>query len=255
MSHIATTRDGAIERLQLNRPDKKNAITTEMYAALAGAIAAAESDRSVRVILLHGAGDAFTAGNDLQDFLANPPLDAASPAFRFLQEISHATKPLVAAVHGAAVGIGTTLLLHCDLVYAGESARFQLPFVNLGLCPEAASSLLLPAVAGYTRAAELLLLGEPFGAAKAHAFGLVTEVVPDAELLAAATLAARKLAAKPPASVRLSKQLLKRSRMPQIEAALAEESRQFRALLASAEAREAFSAFLEKRKPDFSQFG
>lgn len=255
MSHIATARDGAIERIQLNRPDKKNAITTEMYAALAAAIAAAESDRLVRVMLLHGAGDAFTAGNDLQDFLANPPRDEASPVFRFLQRISRMTKPLVAAVHGAAVGIGTTMLLHCDLVYAGESARFHLPFVNLGLCPEAASSVLLPALAGYAQAAELLLLGEPFDAAKARAVGLVTEVVPDVELLAVATAAARSLAEKPPASLRLSKQLLKRSLMPQIEAALIEESKQFGALLASAEAREAFSAFLEKRKPDFSQFG
>ncbi len=255
MSHIATTRDGAIQRIQLNRPDKKNAITTEMYAALAAAIAAAESDRSVRVVLLHGAGDAFTAGNDLQDFLANPPREEASPVFGFLQGISHATKPLVAAVHGAAVGIGTTMLLHCDLVYAAESARFHLPFVNLGLCPEAASSVLLPTLAGYARAAALVLLGEPFGAASARAVGLVTEIVPDAELLAVATAAARALAAKPPAALRLSKQLLKRALMPQIEAALTEEARAFRALLVSAEAREAFSAFLEKRQPDFSRLG
>ncbi len=253
MSHVTIARDGAIERVGLDRPDKKNAITAEMYAALAGAIEAAESDPLVRVILLHGAGGTFTAGNDLQDFLANPPRDEASPVFRFLHAISHASKPLVAAVHGAAIGIGTTMLLHCDLVYAGESARFQLPFVNLGLCPEAGSSVLLPALAGYANAAELVLLGEPFAAAKARAVGLVTAVVPDAELLAVATAAARSLAAKPPAALRLSKQLLRRALLPQIEAALAEESRQFRTLLTSAEAREAFRAFLEKRQPDFSR--
>ena len=222
-----------------------------MYAALAEAIAAAERDRSVRVMLLHGAGDAFCAGNDLQDFLANPPHDEESPGFRFLRVMSHATKPLVAAVHGAAVGIGTTMLLHCDLVYAADSARFHLPFVNLGLCPEGASSVLLPALAGYPRAAELLMLGEPFGAAKARDVGLVTEVVAEAELLAVATAAAQKLADKPPEALTVTKQLLRRALMPQIEAALEEEPKQLRALLRSPEAKEAFMAFFEKRKGGF----
>jgi enoyl-CoA hydratase/carnithine racemase len=253
-NHIAAVREGAVQHIQLNRPEKKNAITSEMYAALADAIAAAEASGSVRLMLLHSAGDAFCAGNDLQDFLANPPHDEASPAFRFLRVISHATKPLVAAVHGAAVGIGTTMLLHCDLVYAADSARFHLSFINLGLCPEGASSVLLPALAGYPRAAELLMFGEPFGAAKARDIGFVTEVVAEAELLAVATAAAEKLADKPPGALKIAKQLLRRALMPQIEAALEEESKQFRALLRSPEAKEAFTAFFEKRKPDFSKF-
>jgi enoyl-CoA hydratase/carnithine racemase len=253
MSHIVSDREGAIERITLNRPDKKNALTVDMYAALANAIATAEADSAVRVMLLSGAGDLFTAGNDLQDFLANPPDDENRPVFRFLQNISHATKPIVAAVQGAAIGIGVTMLLHCDLIYAGETARFHLPFVNLGLCPEGASSVLLPALAGYQRAAELLLLGEPFNATQAREIGLVTEVVAG-DPLPVATSAAQKLAEKPPRSVRLTKQLLKRTRMPGIEAALVAEAREFRALLSAPEAKEAFSAFLEKRQPDFSKF-
>ena len=253
MSHIGTHRDGAIQRIELNRPEKKNALTREMYSQLATAIDAAEADAAVRVMLLHGAGDAFTAGNDLHDFIAGFTLDDAGSPHRFLHSISHAAKPIVAAVHGAAIGIGTTMLAHCDLVFAAESARFQLPFVNLGICPEAASSVLLPALVGYARATELILLGEPFSARTAREIGFITEVVPDAELLVVATTAARKLADKPPAALRAAKDLLKRPLMPQIEAALAEEAKQFRALVSSPEAKEAFAAFLEKRKPDFSQ--
>ena len=254
MSDIVTLREGAVQRIQLNRPDKKNAITTAMYAALADAIVAADADRSVRVMLLHGAGDAFTAGNDLHDFLANPAQSEDRPAFRFLHAISHAAKPIVAAVHGVAIGIGTTMLGHCDLVYAAEGTRFHLPFVNLGLCPEGASSVLLPLTAGYQRAAELLMLAEPFDAAKAREIGLVTEVVPGSQLLAAAAAAAQRLAAKPPQSLRVTKQLLKRALMPQIEAALAAELQAFAARLASPEAKEAFTAFFEKRPADFSKY-
>jgi enoyl-CoA hydratase/carnithine racemase len=254
MSDIVTLREGAVQRIQLNRPDKKNAITTAMYAALADAIVAADADRSVRVMLLHGAGDGFTAGNDLHDFLANPPQTEDRPAFRFLHAISHAAKPIVAAVHGVAIGIGTTMLGHCDLVYAAEGTRFHLPFVNLGLCPEGASSVLLPLTAGYQRAAELLMLAEPFDAAKAREIGLVTEVVPGSQLLAAAAAAAQRLAAKPPQSLRVTKGLLKRALMPQIEAALAAELQAFAARLASPEAKEAFTAFFEKRPADFSKY-
>jgi enoyl-CoA hydratase/carnithine racemase len=254
MTLVLATRAGALQRIQLNRPDKKNALTAAMYGAIADALRAAHADPAVRVVLIHGAGGAFTAGNDLQDFLANPPRTPDAPVARFLHAVSHAEKPLVAAVDGVAVGVGTTMLLHCDLVYAAAGTRFSLPFVNLGLCPEAASSFLLPAIAGYQRAAELLLLGEPFDATHAHALGIVTEVVPAETLLVRAEEAAQKLAAKPAASVRLTKRLMKRAWMPAVEAALAEEMREFGARLGSPEAKEAFSAFLEKRKPDFSKF-
>jgi enoyl-CoA hydratase/carnithine racemase len=254
MSLVLTARDGAVQRIQINRPEKKNALTAEMYAAIAAALKAADADAGVRAVLIHGAGDAFTAGNDLQDFLANAPRTPDAPVFGFLEAVSHAEKPLVAAVSGVAVGVGTTMLLHCDLVYAADGTKFALPFVNLGLCPEAASSFLLPAIVGYQRAAELLLLGEPFDAAKAYALGIVTEVVPAEILMMRAGDAARKLAEKPAASVRLSKRLMKRAWMPAIEAALAEEIRHFGERLGSPEAKEAFSAFLEKRKPDFAKF-
>ncbi len=255
MSHLLVERQGAIQRITINRPEKKNALTAAMYAAFAEAIQVAEGDAGVRVMLVAGAGDAFTAGNDLQDFLANPPHAGNRPVLDFLQVFSHAAKPIVAAVHGVAVGIGTTMLAHCDLVYAAEGTRFSTPFVNLGLCPENASSFLLPALAGYQRAAELLMLGEPFDAAKAREIGLVNAVVPAAELAATATAAAQKLAAKPPASLRLTKRLMRRAWLPEIEAALAEESKAFAERLASPEAKEAFTAFLEKRAPDFSRFG
>lgn len=254
MSQVLAERDRAVLRIQLNRPEKKNAITAAMYTGLAEAIARGEGDPAVRVMLLHGAGDTFTAGNDLQDFAANPPQGADSPGARFLQAISRAAKPIVAAVHGNAVGIGTTMLLHCDFVYAADSARFHLPFVNLGLCPEGASSLLLPMLAGYPRAAELLMLGEPFDAAKAREAGIATAVVSSADVLAVATATAQKLAEKPPGALRLAKQLLKRPLLPHIDATISEELRHFHVLLRSAEAKEAFAAFFEKRSPDFSRF-
>ena len=183
MEHIITENRDGILRIEINRPDKKNALTAAMYQAMADALKAAEADSKVRVVLIHGKSDLFTAGNDLQDFLDNRSRDENRPAFQFLRNISRAQKPIVAAVAGAAVGIGTTMLLHCDLVYAAPNARLQLPFVNLGLVPEAASSLLLPALVGYQRAAELLLLGEPFSAQTAKEIGLVTAVVPEDVLL------------------------------------------------------------------------
>jgi enoyl-CoA hydratase/carnithine racemase len=247
--------DGIL-RVEIRRPEKKNALTTQMYSALADALEAAERNEDVRVILIHGQPGAFTAGNDLTDFLANPPVaeEPQPPVFRFLYSFSKLTKPFVAAVSGVAVGVGTTMLLHCDLVYAGESARFQLPFVNLGLCPEAGSSLLLPALVGHQRAAEMLLLCEPFNAVKALEMGLVNAVLPDADVLSHAMAQARKLSAQPAASVRMTKQLMRRSQAALIQQTMQEEGRQFRALLVAPEAKEAFSAFFEKRKPDFSRF-
>lgn len=235
--------------LTLDRPAKRNALTRAMYAALAEALAAAEADPAVRVVLLTGAGEAFTAGNDLDDFLRHPPGDpASSPVFRVLQGAAAAEKPLVAAVRGAAVGIGTTLLLHCDLVYAAEDARFRLPFVDLGLVPEGGSSLLLPALVGQARAAELLLLGEPFDAAAAHAMGLVTAVVPAAALTARALERARTLADKPAESVRLTKRLLRRGRTKDVSGRIAEEGGYFAARLASPEFRAAIAAFHARKR-------
>ena len=239
--------------IELARLDKKNALTGAMYGAMAEALARAEADAQVRAILIHGTKDCFTAGNDLKDFL-NRDAGGPSPAFQFITGLPKLAKPLIAAVGGPAVGIGTTLLLHCDLVYASPNARFQMPFVPLGLVPEAASSLLLPMIAGYQRAAELLLLGQPFAAEKAMAAGFVTEIVPEAELLERARSAALAVAALPPASVRLSKQLMKRALAGPVAEQMAEEGRIFAERLQSGEAKEAMTAFFEKRKPDFSRF-
>ena len=253
-AHVAVETKQRVARIAIARPEKKNALTVEMYQALAAALAAADADREVRAILIHGAADCFCSGNDLKDFLERPPHGERSPTFEFLRTISTLEKPLVAAVGGPAVGIGTTMLLHCDLVYAAPNARFQLPFVPLGLVPEAASSLLLPAIAGYQRAAELLLLGQAFGTAKALAAGFVTEVVPETELLDTAANAARALAALPAASLRLTKRLMKSGAAEAVAARIELEAGHFRERLGSPEAREAMSAFLEKRKPDFSKF-
>ena len=254
MKNILTENKDGILRIEIDRPDKKNALTAAMYQAMADAIHAAEADSTVRVVLIHGKADLFTAGNDLQDFLDNPPRDDNRPVFQFLYGISQAQKPIVAAVAGPAVGIGTTMLLHCDLVYAAPNARLQLPFVNLGLVPEAGSSLLLPALVGYQRAAELLLLGEPFDAHRAKEMGLVTAVVPADALLDTAMAQAKKLAGKPAASLRLAKQLMKQGQAAAVAQQIRLESGHFGERLASPEAKEAFSAFLEKRKPDFSRF-
>lgn len=254
MDILTHSADGILT-ITFNRPDKKNAITTAMYQAMADALRAADADPAIRVILFAGGPQVFTAGNDIEDFLRHPPDAVDHPALLFLSQLSRAGKPLLAAVRGAAVGIGTTLLLHCELVYAAEDARFSLPFTQLGLCPEAASSYLLPRVAGYQRAAEKLLLGEPFSAQDAREMGLVNQVLPNSEVQAFAQQQAAKLAALPPNAIRLTKQLLKSSQATAVDAKMAEEFRHFGVLLVSDEAREAFTAFLERRKPDFSRCG
>jgi len=248
-THVKTSTAERIASIELNRPEKKNALTLEMYGAMSEAITRAEADAAVHVILLHGQADCFTAGNDLADFLAaaGQPL-ASSPPARFLEAIRTARKPLVAAVGGVAVGIGTTMLLHCELVYAAPNARFQLPFVPLGLAPEGGSSLLLPMLAGYQRAAELLLLGRPFGAEAAVAAGLVNEVVPAERLLEHARDAARAVAAQPPESVRITKELLKRPTAQALEERMAEELRLFGERLGSPEALAALGAFFQRKK-------
>jgi enoyl-CoA hydratase/carnithine racemase len=248
-THVRTSTADRIASVEIHRPEKKNALTGEMYAAMSEAIARAEADPGVHVILLHGQPDCFTAGNDLADFLAaGRGQGVASPATGFLAALRTARKPLVAAVGGVAVGIGTTLLLHCELVYASPEARFQMPFVPLGLVPEGGSSLLLPMRVGHQRAAEMLLLGRPFGAEAARAAGLVNEVVPAAELLDHAREAARAVAALPTESVRLTKELLKRPQAAALEERMGEEIRLFGERLGSPEARAALGAFFQRKK-------
>lgn len=248
--HVAVTRQGAVLVLRLERPEKKNALTTAMYAALADALASAAADDTVRVVLVTGSGDAFTSGNDLHDFVANPPTGADSPVFRFLTALAGFPKPIVAAVNGLAIGIGTTLLLHCDLAVAEESARFQLPFINLGLVPEAASSLLLPQLVGHRVAAELLLLGAPFDARRAATLGIVNKVAEQGGALREAMAWATQLAEKAPTALALSKRLLLAPDRG-VAARMQEEATHFMAQLAGPEFAEAIAAFREKRAPRF----
>lgn len=243
-----------IFHIEIARPEKKNALTAAMYQAMADALASADADAAVRVILISGAGGNFTAGNDLADFLATPPMDESAPVFRFIKGFANLQKPFVAAVEGVAIGVGTTMLLHCDLVYAGSSARFALPFANLGLTPEAASSLLLPLRAGHAKAAEMLMLGEAFPAQTALDIGIVNAVLPDGQVLDHALERCRKLTTQPAASLRLTKQLMKRAQDALIRETMNVEADVFRQRLVSPEAKEAFAAFFEKRKPDFSSF-
>jgi enoyl-CoA hydratase/carnithine racemase len=246
MSDIVAEHDGSILTIQLNRPAKKNAMTSRMYIAMADALHDAASDDQTRVVLWHGAGNSFTAGNDLEEFMKNPPGPGESPQARLINALINFEKPLVAVVQGVAIGGGTTMLAHCDFVYAGESAKFQLPFVNLGLVPEFGSSYLLPLRFGYVRAAELVLLGQPFDASRAAELGLVTQVVPDQRLLVTATETARKLAEKPTGALQACKRLMKRASREQLEQAVKFENDQFAARVRSAEAKQAFTAFLEK---------
>jgi enoyl-CoA hydratase/carnithine racemase len=251
--HIVVSIQDRILSIRLDRPEKKNALTRGMYLGMIEALEQAENDSAVRVVLITGTQDCFTAGNDLMDF-ANAKPGETSPAIVYLQTLAAAQKPVVAAVAGVAVGIGTTMLLHCDLVYAAPDARFQLPFVNLGLCPEAGSSVMLPELMGHRRAAELLLFGEPFSSEKALELGIINAVYPGGELLEAATAKARQLAEKPPSALRTTKALLKRSAAAAIAEAMARETEKFAALLQGPEAREAMMAFMQRRKPDFSKF-
>lgn len=253
MNDILIHTENGITTLTLNRLEKKNSITSAMYAALADALAQAQDDPAVRVVLLQGHEGIFSAGNDIADFLNAPASREDLPVQRFLRTIAQFPKPLVAAVGGAAVGIGTTMLLHCDLVYAGENAVFSLPFVDLGLCPEAASSLLLPQLLGYHRAAAAFLLGEPLSAQAALEGGLVNRVVPPAEVNALALAQAQKLAAKPLGALMETKRLMK-SGQATILAQMQAEQVTFTRLLGEPAAKEAFTAFLEKRRPEFSRF-
>lgn len=247
--------EAGVATLELARPEKKNALTVAMYAALAEHLEAAGRDDAVRAVLIAGQPGIFTAGNDLHDFLQSAGLTPDSPPIRFMLALSRLEKPAVAAVTGAAVGIGVTMLLHCDLVYLAADAKLSMPFVSLGLVPEFASSLLVPLWAGQARAAEKILLGLPFGAEEALAMGLASAVLPPGEVLAHARAMAARFNALPPGAVRESKRLLKRAQARQVEEAIMEEARAFSGRLGGAEVREAVAAFFEKRPPDFSKSG
>jgi len=253
MTEVIIELSDGVLRIELNRRERKNAMTGPMYTRMAEILDAADKDDNVRVVLWHGAGGDFTAGNDLADFQKNPPGSGKSPQAQLTEALIAFSKPLVAAVQGVAVGGGTTMLTHCDFVYAGESARFQIPFINLALTPEFGSSFSIPARVGHLRAAELFMLGEPFTASHAADLGLVTRVVVDADVLANATATADKLAAKPAEALRIHKRLMKQPLVGQLRDAVEAEGKEFLGRVRSVEAKEAFAAFFEKRAPNFSK--
>ncbi|MCA9626169.1 MAG: enoyl-CoA hydratase [Myxococcales bacterium] len=250
MSHVELEeRDRCLE-IQLRREAKKNALTLEMYEVLCDALERFEGDARLRSALITGGEQCFTAGNDLGDFMSAPP-DEGSPVMRFISWLPRLSKPLVAAVSGPAVGVGTTMLLHCDLVYADATARFRMPFVDLGAVPEAGSSLLLPRIMGHQRAAELLLLGKKFDAEEAERLGIVTKACAPGEALAFARDACRRLGKLAPTAVRETKRLMRRATTESLAEIMAEEGRVFMERIRSPEAHEAIRAFFEKREPDF----
>lgn len=251
MSDILIHTESAICTLTLSRPDKKNSLTSFMYDEIAQAIAQAKENSDVKVLVIQGSETVFCAGNDISDFIQNPPDSAKAPVFKFIESLLGFHKPLIAGVCGPAVGIGTTMLFHCDLVYAGDNAVFSMPFVNLGICPEAASSLLVPNVMGYQRAAQALLLGEPFMAEAALEVGLVNQILPPTELKAFVQRQAAKIAQKPMRSLIETKRLLKAHSLPQLQQRVREEGQLLAQLLKEPAAKEALKAFGEKRKPNF----
>ena len=253
LSHI----DARVMTLSFNRLTRKNSITTAMYNLLADALEQAAQDTAVHVVLIQGDASIFTAGNDIADFISQietpiEPPQLAPSTMRFLRALAAFPKPLVAAVCGPAVGIGATLLFHCDLVYAGDNATFTMPFVNLGLVPESASSLLVPQILGYHRAAEALMLGESLMAETAREVGLVNRVLPPADVNTFALKQARKLADKPLSALIETKRLMKLTQQSAVQLRLEEESGSFGRMMRGPAAREALTAFTEKRKPDFS---
>lgn len=251
---ISTQLENRILTIAFDRADKKNAITNEMYLAAEKALLEASDNDEVRVVIFKGEGGDFTSGNDLVDFIKNPPAGDMPPVLAFLLALARFPKPVVAAVHGLAVGIGTTMLAHCDFVVAAKDARFKLPFVDLGVCPEGGSSLLFPNIMGHAKAAELLLMADVFGTDKAEKASLLNEVVEAEEVLPLAGKVAKKLSVKAPNAVRKTKAMLKQAYLAELEARLAEEIYSFRDLLEGPEAQEALKAFMEKRLPDFSKF-
>jgi enoyl-CoA hydratase/carnithine racemase len=254
MTDIIKEVENGVLRIGFNRPERKNAITAQMYRDLGSVLTAAQTDASIRVVVLHGSETVFTSGNDIKDFANREGQSKENPSEDFMRSVLSLGKPLIAAVNGHAVGIGATMLLHCDLVYAGESASLQFPFVKLGLCPEFGSSLLLPSIVGWQRAAELFLLGVPCSAARAETFGLVNQVLAPEDVLPHALSVASTLASLPPGALRVTKSLMRQGQAAATEQRLDQEFSAFRERLRSPEAKEAFAAFLEKRSPDFSAF-
>jgi enoyl-CoA hydratase/carnithine racemase len=245
---ILLHRERGLLTLQLNRPDKKNALTRAMYTQLAEALELADADPAISAVLIHGSNACFTAGNDIGDFLEQPPNDLDSPPFHFMKSLLNCRKPVIAAVAGAAVGIGTTLLLHCDLVYISRDARLRMPFVNLGLCPEFGSSLILPRLLGHAKAAELLLLGEGFTGEQAAAWGIATEALGSGEAaLAKAREIAERFETLAPGAVQVTKQLMKSVDREQLRQVIEEEGALFVQRLKSPEAIAALSGFITKR--------
>jgi len=255
---IKTAILNGVATIEIARPEKKNAITIAMYQAMADALVAAQADAAVRAVLITGQPGVFTSGNDIEDFMSRPPGQGSdamdSPVFRFMRALLEIDKPVVAAVTGAAIGIGTTLLLHCDFVYVSDEARLAMPFVGLGLVPEFASSLVVPQLLGRVRAAEKLLLGDPFSAADAVECGIANAVLPAAEVVNHARRIAERFNALPPGAVGETKRLLRRANESRLLETIQAEGEIFGRRLRSPEAQEAFSAFFAKRKPDFSKF-
>ncbi len=255
---IKTGIHNGVATIEIARPEKKNALTVAMYQAMTDALDAAVADQAVRAVLITGQPGIFTSGNDIEDFMSRTPGQGSegmdSPVFRFMRALLGCDKPVVAAVTGAAIGIGTTMLLHCDFVYISDEARLAMPFVSLGLVPEYASSLLVPQLMGHVRAAEKLLLGDPFTPEQAVEFGLANAVLPSTEVVNHARRIAERFNALPPGAVREAKQLLRGPQREQILATIQTEGQLFGQRLRSPEAMEAFQAFFQKRKPDFSKF-
>ncbi|HEX5685518.1 MAG TPA: enoyl-CoA hydratase [Ideonella sp.] len=251
---IKTAVVNGVATIEIARPEKKNALTQAMYQAMADAINAAQEDGAVRAVLITGQPGIFTSGNDIEDFMQRPPQSIDSPVFRFMQALVGSDKPVVAAVTGAAIGIGTTLLLHCDFVYVSDESRLAMPFVGLGLVPEFASSLLVPELMGQRRAAEKLLLGDPFTGEQAVDCGIANAVLPAAEVVPHARRVAERFNALPPGAVRDSKRLMRGPHREQVLKAITDEAELFGKRLRSPEAMEAFQAFFQKRQPDFSKF-
>jgi enoyl-CoA hydratase/carnithine racemase len=251
---IRTVNTNGVAVIEIARPEKKNALTQAMYTAMSEALAAADADAAIRAVLITGQPGIFTSGNDLEDFMQRPPQGEDSPVFRFMKALSECGKPVVAAVTGGAIGIGTTMLLHCDLVYVSDEARLAMPFVTLGLVPEYASSLLVPQRVGQAKATELLLLGEPFNGQTAVELGIANAVLPAAEVVNHARRMAERFNALPPGAVRESKALMRRGQKALVDETVRVEAEIFAKRLRSPEAMEAFQAFFQKRKPDFSKF-